>query len=276
MSMFTSQIKPEYLEAIRKFRLIDDTFFNICFDGDTNSMELLLHIFLQRDDIKVLEVVTQRTAQNLYGRSVRFDVLAIDSNGKIYNVEVQRATEGANPKRARFNYCLIDSREINKGTEYQNFPEVWVIFITEKDIFGAKHPMYHIERTITELNQPFDDAEHTIYVNGEYKGSDALGLLMHDFFCTDPAKMHYPQLAKRADFFKHKPKGMKTMCEIMEKIQEVGRAEGRAEGSLMMLTKLVLSNLKKNKPLEEIAESLDITTKEVIRIGKENGLTITH
>ena len=136
--------------------------------------------------------------------------------------------------------------------------------------------MYHIERTITELNQPFDDAEHTIYVNGEYKGSDALGLLMHDFFCTDPAKMHYPQLAKRADFFKHKPKGMKTMCEIMEKIQEVGRAEGRAEGSLMMLTKLVLSNLKKNKPLEEIAESLDITTKEVIRIGKENGLTITH
>jgi len=43
-----------------------------------------------------------------------------------------------------------------------------------------------------------------------------------------------------------------------------------------MLTKLVLSNLKKNKPLEEIAESLDITTKEVIRIGKENGLTITH
>ena len=99
---------------------------------------------------------------------------------------------------------------------------------------------------------------------------------MHDFFCTDPAKMHYPQLAKRADFFKHKPKRMKTMCEIMEKIQEVGRAEGRAEGSLMMLTKLVLSNLKKNKPLEEIAESLDITTKEVIRIGKENGLTITH
>ena len=51
--------------------------------------------------------------------------------------------------------------------------------------------MYHIERTITELNQLFDDAEHTIYVNGEYQGSDALGLLMQDFFCPDPDKMHY-------------------------------------------------------------------------------------
>ena len=33
------------------------------------------------------------------------------------------------------------------------------------------------------------------------------------------------QLAKRADFFKHKQKGMKTMCELMEKLQEAGLAE---------------------------------------------------
>ena len=141
MSMFASQFKPEYLEAIKQFRLIDDTFFNLCFDGDTDCMELLLRTFFARDDIKVLEVVTQRTAQNLYGRSVRFDVLAIDSNGKIYNVEVQRATEGADPKRARFNHAMIDSREINKGTKYKDFPEVWVIFITEKDVFGSQKPM---------------------------------------------------------------------------------------------------------------------------------------
>lgn len=273
MSMFASQFKPEYLEAIEKFRLIDDTFFNLCFDGDTDCMELLLQTVFKRNDIKVLEVVTQRTAQNLYGRSVRFDVLAIDDEGKIYNVEIQRASEGANPKRARFNHALIDSREINKGTEYKDFPEVWVIFITEKDIFDAKLPMYHIERTITELSQPFDDAEHTIYVNGAYRGPDALGLLMQDFFCTKPAQMHYPQLAQRADFFKHKPEGMKAMCEIMEKLQEAGHskglAEGLAQGEKNADRRTASRMLQKNKSIEEILELVNLSRAEVEELAQQ-------
>ena len=95
MSLLLSGLNPKYLDAIKKFRLIDDTFFNICFDGSVECMQLLLRILLQRDDIAVTEVVTQRSAHNLYGRSVRFDVIAVDSNGKIYNVEIQRADEGA-------------------------------------------------------------------------------------------------------------------------------------------------------------------------------------
>ena len=102
MSLFRSDLNPKYLEAIKRFRLIDDTFFNICFDDSPECMQLLLCTFFDRTDITVLEVVTQRSAHNLYGRSVRFDVLAVDGDGKIYNVEVQRADEGANPKRARF------------------------------------------------------------------------------------------------------------------------------------------------------------------------------
>lgn len=207
MRLLAEALVPKYLEAIKQFRLIDDTFFNVCLDGDNTCMQLLLRIFLKRDDITFLEVVTQRTAQNLYGRSVRFDVLARDSLGKIYNVEIQRSSEEANPKRTRFNHALIDTREINKGTDYRDFPEVWVIFITEKDIFKAKLPMYHIERTITELNQTFEDAAHTIYVNGEYRGSDALGRLMQDFFCIEPAKMHYQELAKRTDFLNTNQRG---------------------------------------------------------------------
>ena len=94
---------------------------------------------------------------------------------------------------------------------------------------------------------------------------------MQDFFCSDPAQMHYPELAKRADFFKHEPKGMKVMCEIMEQLQDAGRAEGR----IITLTNQVLKNLRKNKPLDDIADTLDITVDEVIRIGKENGMNIT-
>ena len=53
-------------------------------------MQLLLRIFFGRDDLVVKHVVTQQSADNLYGRGVLFDVLAEESEGKLYDCEVQR------------------------------------------------------------------------------------------------------------------------------------------------------------------------------------------
>jgi len=277
MGLLECDPPKKYLELIEQFRLIDDTFFDICFDGSTACMQLLLRIFFARDDIIVKEVITQRSAHNLYGRSARFDVIAVDSTGKIYNVEIQRADEGANPKRVRFNHSLIDSREINKGTKYKDFPEVWVIFITENDIFGREFPMYHIDHIVRELNQPFDDAAHTMYVNGAYRGTDALGLLMQDFFCHDPARMHYPELAERADFFKHKKEGVNTMCKIMQTLQEEGRAEGlaagRAEGLTVgrneMATDTAMKMLRFNEPIEKIVTYTNLSPERISELAKQ-------
>lgn len=273
MSLLTEPFNPKYLEALEQFRLIDDTFFDAHMDGNIEAMQLLLNTFFHRDDILVKEVVTQKSANNLYGRSARFDVIAVDSYGKIYNCEIQRANEGANPKRARFNNSLIDSREINKGTKYKDFPDIWIIFITENDIFGAQLPMYHVERSIVELNKPFNDAAHIIYVNGEYRGDDDMGLLMQDFFCPDPAKMHFPELAKRADFLKHNNKGVKAMCEIMQKLQAEGHAaglaEGRLEGRLEERTSLALDMLRDKKPMEEIIKYSRLTPERVEELAQQ-------
>ena len=250
MSLLKSAVKKEYIAAIKKLRLIDDTFFSICFDDNIECMQLILRLFFNRNDIIVKQVVTQRSAQNLYGRGVRFDVLAVDSKGKLYNCEVQRADDGAIAKRARYNSSMLDSRETAKGIPFEQLPETWVIFITENDVFGANLPLYHVERIITELNKAFDDAAHILYVNSTYQDNSALGLLMHDFFCTDPAKMHYKELAKRADYFKAETKGVNTMCEIMEQLQ----AEGRAEGRSQMAIDIAIDMLRDNKPLDEIAK----------------------
>ena len=106
MSMIKQEARVEYLAVIQKLRLIDDTFFNVCFDNNIEGMQLLLRIFLARDDLTVKCVVTQQSADNLYGRGVRFDVLAEDSEGKLYDCEVQRANEGAIARRARYNSAM--------------------------------------------------------------------------------------------------------------------------------------------------------------------------
>ena len=189
-------VPVEYCALIQKFRLIDDTFFNVCFDNYVEGMQLLLRIFFGRDDLVVKHVVTQQSADNLYGRGVRFDVLAEDSEGKLYDCEVQRANEGAIPRRARYNSSMMDSRELAKGAEFSELPETWVIFITENDIYGAGYPLYHVERIVQELQRPFDDGAHILYVNGANRDDTPLGRLMQDFFCESPEQMNYKELAK--------------------------------------------------------------------------------
>ena len=83
-----------YLDRIKRLRLMDDTFFNSCFDDNIPCMELLLRIVLNNDRLRVTEVITQHSVPNLHGRAVRFDALATDGE-TLYDVEIQRSDEGA-------------------------------------------------------------------------------------------------------------------------------------------------------------------------------------
>ncbi|MFC2316586.1 MAG: PD-(D/E)XK nuclease family transposase [Selenomonas massiliensis] len=273
MRVIKKDVPVEYGVLIQKFRLIDDTFFNVCFDNYTEGMQLLLRIFFDRDDLVVKHVVTQQSADNLYGRGVRFDVLAEDSAGKLYDCEVQRADKGAAPRRARYNSSMMDSRELAQGAEFSALPETWVIFITENDIYGAGYPLYHVERIVQELQRPFDDGAHILYVNGANREDTPLGRLMQDFFCERPEQMNYKELARRADYFKAEAEGVSVMCELMEKFGEKkleeGRLEGlekgRLEGHRKMLD-MARSLLTLNVPVEVIEKSSGLTRAEILAL----------
>ena len=269
MRMLKKGVRSEYWALIQRFRLIDDTFFNVCFDNYIEGMQLLLRIFFGRDDLVVKHVVAQRSTDNLYGRGVRFDVLAEDSEGKIYDCEVQRANKGAIPRRARYNSSMMDARELAKGEEYSKLPETWVIFITENDIYGAGFPLYHVERIVQELQRPFDDGAHILYVNGANRDDTPLGRLMQDFFCENPEQMNYKELAERADYFKAGAEGVNTMCELMEKFgekkMEEGRLEGRLEGQRRMLD-MARSLVALNVPLDVIEKASGLTRAEILAL----------
>ena len=73
------------------------------------------------DDLKVLEVVGQREYKNpmFGGRSITIDIYARDSDGKIYDIEVQRASSGADAHRARFHSSMIDTKMLKAMQEFQ-------------------------------------------------------------------------------------------------------------------------------------------------------------
>ncbi|MDE6976912.1 MAG: hypothetical protein K2P13_07975, partial [Lachnospiraceae bacterium] len=70
------------------------------------------------------------------------------------------------------------------------------------DIFGHGIPIYTINRYFEEIDDIFDDGSHIVYVNGNYRGDDTVGRLMHDFGCKEAKDMYYPELAKGVKHFK--------------------------------------------------------------------------
>jgi hypothetical protein len=114
---------------------------------------------------------------------------------------------------------MMDSRMLKAGQEFAELQDSYMVFITQTDIFGHGLPIYTINRHFEEIEDLFDDGSHIIYVNGSYKGDDAIGRMMHDFGCKDSKDIYYPELAKGVKHFKEEG-GRKIMCEAVEKYAE--------------------------------------------------------
>ena len=246
----------EDLQRLRGFRLLDDDFMTKCFDGNTECIELVLQIVLNTQDLKVVDVRTQVFMENLLNRSVRLDVLATDSTNTKYNIEIQRADKGAGRKRARYNSSMIDANNLQKGEQFEELPEAYVIFITENDVIGKGKALYHVERSILETDELFCDGSHIIYVNGSYRDDTPIGKLMHDFSCTQPDDMNYGILAERARYFKESKEGIAIMCKAMEDMRNETLKEGMIDAAKRMLSDGKL-------PLEKIAEYAGLSLEEV-------------
>lgn len=262
------QFREEDLQRLRGFRLLDDDFMTKCFEDNIECTELVVHIVLGRDDIKVERVETQHLMKNLQGRSIILDIYATDNTGKKINIEIQRADRGAGAKRARYHSSLIDANITEPGDELENLTETYVIFITEKDVLKGNLPTYHIDRMIKETGVYFGDEAHILYVNGEYRDDSPMGILMHDFSCTDPEDMKYRELAERARYFKEDEKGVAVMCKAMEDM----RNEAALAADLAARKKMALKLLNNGRmTFGEIAEVAELSVDEVRVLAEKKG-----
>lgn len=253
------------LERLQRFRLMDDDFMSKVFDKNIDATQLLLNIILERKDIEVVSVDAQREYKTAIGHSVKFDIFATDENDKPYDIEIQRSDKGASPQRARYNNSVLDTYLLEKGKDYSSLIETYVIFITENDVLKKNLPLYHIERTVLETNELFDDGSHIIFVNGQYTNNDTeIGKLMHDFRCTNADDMNYPVLAEKVRYFKETKGGSIAMCKMMEDMRKDAAKEKAIETAIKML--------KDNVALEKVAEYSGLSLDEVKKIKSENNL----
>ena len=208
------------LETLEQLRLLDDTFMREAFRNNLELAQFVLRIVISKPDLTLTKEETQYDLQHLFGsRSITLDVFGVDNDGKQYDFEVQIADEGADPHRARYHSAAMDVDNLKVREDFKSLPDTYVIFFTENDVFGKRQPIYIIERMNMTTNEPFNDGEHIIYINGAYDDSDDtsdLAKLIHDFRCKKADDIILSPLAERVKFLKETPKGVERMCKVME------------------------------------------------------------
>ncbi|MBR4790505.1 MAG: hypothetical protein IK024_06405 [Treponema sp.] len=121
----------------------------------------------------------------------------------------------------------------------------------------------------------FNDGCNIMYVNGQYKGEDALGKLMHDFSTPNADEMYYTELAEKVRFYKQDETGVQMASKIVEEYGDEraaqalkqGIQQGIQQGARQKAEETAINMLKNEYPVVDIAELTGLPLEEVQKLA---------
>ena len=266
--------ESEIKQVIRSLCMMNNRFMNFMLDDNKEAAQVFLRVILGDDKIKVRNVRIQSFIQNIYGHSSQLDILAQDSEGRYFNVEVQRSDEGAPARRARFYSSILDTHLLQPSKLYEELPDTYVIFITENDVLRDNLPLYDIRRTIKQSAKCFEDGSHIIYVNSQRRDNTALGKLMQDLYCTEPKNLHYHEFAERMEFLKYSKEGEEKMTDVIEEYA-ARKAEALAKEAVKEAARKAEKEAAKKAEEKEQANRIELA-QGLLADGMSIEFTVRH
>ena len=95
--------------------------------------------------------------------------------------------------------------------------EVYIVYISEFDIFKEGKTIYHVEKVLKETGTVVDDGLHEIFVNTTIDDGSIIAYLMNCFTSKEVNNTKFPKFSKRVKELKTTEGGANAMCELMEK-----------------------------------------------------------
>lgn len=270
-------------KPLQDLNLMDDIFFTLLMQREEFCREVL-GIILDKKFTKITYQQVQKSYQNLPGyKSIRLDVYAEDEDHNIYNVEMQKQDKKDLPQRSRYYQAMLDVSNLLSGREvqYSELKDTYIIFITEKDLFGLDRYRYTFNNRCSEADLLLRDGTQKIFLNTAGKNHEE----------TDPALvafLHYLKNTKK-DAAKENEK-LLPLHEIVEQLKnneklegdymnlkwleeeakecgwEEGRKEGREEGKINTFLLLYRDGTLDK---ETCARKLNVTVEEFEKLVSE-------
>ncbi len=257
--------KAKIREDAMSLNPIDDALFQKMAE-DISFCQEILQVFLSDKELRIMDNVPQFVAKNLQGRSCTLDVKCSLGNGRIVNIEVQKADDDDHQRRVRYNGALLTTNVTDPGDKFKDVPDVIVVFISRFDVFKSGKALYHVDRIVRETGKLADNGFAEIYVNAEVDDGSDVALLM-DVFTEDNVydDNRFPATSGRKRRFKTTEEGVSEMCEVIER----NRAEARAEAKAETEEKNIVGMLKENISVEVISRVTNYSVEAITKIGKQ-------
>ena len=229
------RLSPQNLDRLQRLTLYDDRFMNVVLGKSIPCTERILRIVYNNPELTIVDVQLQKHEINLErkdakGRNAIMDIVACDTNGCVYNLEIQVKHNDNLLRRARYYGDIADTQRLREGEDYQALPEFYITFLTKTDYFEKKKPLYAFETKCDDLSPSTNTGVHITFVNGAHIDDSPLGRLMHDMRCANPDEMYYKELRERCAFLKRTSPGRLAMTGILAEIFDEGKEEGLEEG----------------------------------------------
>lgn len=247
-------------ETIDELSPMDDLFFEKL-ANEPEFCEEVLQVTLQKKDLKVIKVETQKCLRNVKGRSVIVDVLCVDSKGIYYNIEIQKSDNDDHQRRVRYNGSNVDTFITEKGTKFKDLPELYVVYISNFDVFEKNKTIYHVDRILRETGDIVDNGFHEVYVNAQVDDNTEISELMKLFKSSgSEGNEKFPRISRAIKHFKT-GKGRNIMCKAVE--------EYAKETEKQTIKNMVANMLRENMSDETIIKVAKISEEELEAIKSE-------
>ena len=155
------QIKP-----LAEQTLMNNYVFSMVMREPKRIKPLLEHIL----DIKIKSIRIAETEKSMKERfeskGIRLDLYIEDSEGTVYDVEVQTSDQKNLPQRMRYYQAMLDLTFFPTGADYNEMRNSYVIFICNFDPYGRGRYIYTFEgRCIEEPDLSAGDGARKVVVN---------------------------------------------------------------------------------------------------------------
>ena len=217
-------------EAVASLRPIDDLMFRVM-ARDLAFCRELLGVLLQDPGLEVVKSTPQSAVTNTRGRSAVLDALCELSDGRLVDVEVQRADKGDLQRRARYYASLVTADRTRPGTPFGDVPDVCVVLVCEFDPLRGGRPLYHVDRVVRETGESADNGLEELYVNALARDGGEVSALMRLFVEAEAYdEARFPETSRVKRRLRETEEGREDMGSVIEEICAKNRLEGKAEG----------------------------------------------
>ncbi len=258
-----SEEKVCYTKPYEELEFTDDFMFCKVLTTNKELCKELLEVILKKKIRDIQFDNGQQVMQITYdGKSIRMDVYVEDERNTVYDLEMQMTVGKNLPKRSRYYQGIIDLNLIEKGADYVELKESFIIFICLKDPFGEKLPIYTFENQCQELPRlKMGDGTRKIFLNAAGK-LDTVSPELNAFLLY--IRNHRPT-DEFTNKLQRKVKSAREHKEWRVEYMTYGLAlqDAKREGQEEKRMDLIYRKAKKGKPLSQIADELECTEEEI-------------